>query len=841
MKNIILLFLLLIRAISGIVAQDVNYGLAFNSSEVVQEKRTGLNLTPSNPLSFPNGFSLSFDICIQTNSGFSYGYVCRIMGQNEQHIDILLREAELVVTHSLDKTIAVFSPNNIYYTFNRYLTFDVQFDIENNTLNIAMKGKKISTKRVPMKDFKEVNIVFGKCNDPQFQVYDVPKIAIKDIRINNHKENPVLFWPLSTHIQDGVLDELKQQLASVENPQWILDSYASWKQQIAFNTQDNPQICFNPDNNNMAIFDQTFFYSYDFNSQTLTKKQLEKRNTENFYTNHVGYNSLTHAYYSYFEVKEDVTTYDTTTNKWNYMVDKVRTSSYYWHHNKIIAPFDSCLYIFGGYGHHRYNSTINRYDFKTQIWEERHFHGDQIQPRYLSGLGSLDENRILVFGGYGSETGAQELSPQNYYDLYIVDIKAMAIKKIWELTPPDENFVVANSLVVDTLNKCFYALCFPHQRYNTKLFLGKFSLEKPEYEILANNIPFVFQDISSYVDLFLNKKTDELVAITASPATQDSTITISIYSLAYPPLAEKDLYQQHHNRLFDRKIIVAFFALLGVLLYMKKGNKKNRKFLMVPDLPTDSVENNESSKTRIDKSAIFLFGGFRVLDKNGHNVTGKFSPLLKQLFHIILLNTLKDGKGVSSLKIRETLWFDKTQESARNNRGVLISRLRQIFEQVGTINIDNNNSFWTIEFGSDIYCDYYEAITLMKRLRNSDNPSNEDVRNLLFTVLGGTMLPHLQNDWIDPFKADFSNNLIDALLYVLHHPHQQLSPKDYIDVADAIFIHDALNEDALTIKCKTLVTMGKNGLAKGVYSSFIKEYNASFSSTFKYSFDQIVS
>jgi hypothetical protein len=35
--------------------------------------------------------------------------------------------------------------------------------------------------------------------------------------------------------------------------------------------------------------------------------------------------------------------------------------------------------------------------------------------------------------------------------------------------------------------------------------------------------------------------------------------------------------------------------------------------------------------------------------------------------------------------------------------------------------------------------------------------------------------------------------------------------------------------------------MGKNGLAKGAYNSFIKEYNASFGTKFKYSFDQVVS
>ncbi|GHS97730.1 hypothetical protein FACS189421_05050 [Bacteroidia bacterium] len=831
------------------VAQDVKYGLAFNSFEVVQEKRTGLNLTPSEPFSFPNGFSLSFDICFRSNSGFNYGYVFRMIGQNEQHVDFLLNETNLLITHSLGKTIAVFSFNEINYTRNTYFPFEIQFDIENSTLNITLKDKKVSTQMASMKDFKEVNIVFGKCSYPQFQVSDVPKMSIKDIRIHNRQGDTVRFWPLSKHIQKGVFDELKKQLASAENPQWILDSHAVWKKQISFDTKYNPQIAYNQDKSSVAIFDQASFYSYNLPLHSLQKEKLAGEIPENYYTNQTGYNPLTHAYYSYLEVKDDIITYDTITNSWNSIRDKERTNAWYWHHNKFISPFDSCLYVFGGYGHHKYNSAIHKYDFKTQSWEELHFNGDQIQPRYLSGLGVLDEHRMLIFGGYGSETGAQELSPQNYYDLYVVDIKEMTVKKLWELTPPKDNFVVANSLVVDTLNKCFYALCFPQQLYNTSLFLGKFSMERPGYEILADTIPFAFQDIYSYADLFLNKKTDELIAISSSPAASDSTATVSIYSLTYPPLSAKDLYQKEKKHGLSGSGMIIFLFILsglcgGMVYYFKK--RKNIKQEMqnsptIPDLPPDRVESNESSKTRIDKRAIFLFGGFRVIDKDGRDVTGEFSPLSKQLFLIILLNTLKGGKGIASLKLRETLWFDKTQESARNNRGVILSRLRHIFEQVGMITIDNKNSHWTIELGDDVYCDYYEAITLMKRLKNDVIPNNKDVHELLLIVSAGGMLPNLQLDWIDSFKADFSNDLIDTLLYIVQHPHPKLSPQNQIDLADAIFIHDSLNEDALKIKCKTLFNMGKNGLAKDVYTSFVKEYDASFGSKFKYSFDQIVS
>ena len=850
MKKIILIYIFCFFTIPYAIGEDVKYGLEFSSFEVVQEMRTGLNLTPDKPFSFPNGFTLSFDVRFLSNYKFSYGYVFRIIGQNEQHVDLLLFESKIVVAH-MGKTITTFSFREDNLGYDEYYPFEIHFDVKNNELNISLKGKRVTAKNVSMKDFKELNIVFGKCDYPKFQVSDIPKMSIRDIRIENEKGLPAYFWPLSKHgIDGGVYDELKKKLAYAENPQWILDNHAAWKSRVSFNTGYNPQICYNTDENSVSIFDGSSFYSFDTDSRQLREVNLNG-GFPGAYTNQIIYNEQTSSYNAYYDIGDEVLTYDSLLNSWK-AVNKERTNAYYMHHNKVISAYDSCLYAFGGYGHHKYNNQINKYNFKTRSWEKLNFSGDQIQPRYLSGMGIIDETKILLFGGYGSETGAQELSPQNYYDLYMVDIKEKTIRKIWEMNSPKDNFVVGNSIVVDTSNKCFYALCFPQQLYNTSFLLGKFSMEKPEYELFSNNIPFAFQDLYSYVDLFLNKEASELIAITSSPIITDLTAIVSIYSLTYPPLAEKDLYQkEERDRLVYWIIAVVSLCLLfcfyrGVVFFRKKKKTPFSDFIVEQEV-TENKRNIEQTQQLnpesyvVSKKAILLFGGFRVFDKDGNNVTSEFSPLLKQLFLIILLNTLKDGRGVSSLKLRETLWFDKTQESARNNRGVMLSRLRQILEQVGVVNIENRNSFWIIEFGDDVYCDYYEVIKLMKRLKGKADLTNEDVTKLLAIISGGEMLHNLQFDWEDSFKADFSNDLIDILLDIIQNPNLKLSPQDSINLADAIFIHDFLNEDALKLKCRALIIMRKNGLAKGVYTSFIKEYQISFGTNFKYSFEQIIS
>ena len=833
-----------------IARNSIQYGLSFNSFGVVQDKRTGLNLTPESPFSFKKGFSLSFDVCFKSDNKYYFGYIFRIIGRNNQHIDFLINNPKLIITYSTDKIIAECNLDEVNYVFDEYLSFEITLDVIENRIRISMNDK-VFYAEAALANFQEMHLFFGKTNHPQFKANDVPSMVLKDIRINNEKNEPEYHWALSKHTQNGVYDELKNRFASVENPLWILDNHALWQQQQLFYTQNNPQICYNEAKNYIAISDRNYFYVYHMGLHALSRDPLNKGSMPHSrHANQIVYNPMDSCYYSYeFDMENpvDVVTYDEAGKKWNNYELELHSPDF-WHHNKFISQRDSSLYLFGGYGHYKYRNYINKYNFNTRTWTRLDYQSASVPPpRYLSGLGVLDDTRFLIFGGYGSNSGAQELSPHNYYDLYEVDTKTMEAKKIWELNSPESDFVVANSLIVDTLNRCFYTLCFPQQVHNTSLFLGKFSMDVPRFEMAADRIPFAFQDIYSYVDLYLNKTTNELTAITVSPVGMDSTALVTVYSLAYPPLAETDLYQKTVEN--DHFVLFLLFflglVLTGIIItfvYSRNRKISSENKTEKNDKPEYKLtENSKPVDKRSGENAIFLFGGFQVLDNEGKNITGIFPSLAKQLFLLILLHTLKDGNGIPSSKIRDTLWFDKSAESAKNNQGVSTNRLRTIFEKVNTVNIVNKNSYWTVAFGDTLYCDYYEALVLIKNLKENSNPPLSEIRQLLNIVLAGGMLPNLQTEWIDSFKADFSNDLIDLLMDVIRTKYAELSPSTRMDIADAIFIQDSLNEDALKLKCRTLVQSGKNGLAKGVYNLFSKEYLALLGTPFKLSFEQVLS
>jgi len=193
---------------------------------------------------------------------------------------------------------------------------------------------------------------------------------------------------------------------------------------------------------------------------------------------------------------------------------------------------------------------------------------------------------------------------------------------------------------------------------------------------------------------------------------------------------------------------------------------------------------------------------------------------------LIILYTLKNKKGISSSKLQELLWFDKSEEAARNNRNVNLRKLRVLLQDVGAIEITNENGYWTIAIPSAVFSDYRESLLLIDKIQLSDQVDIDEILRLVELLALGPMLPNIQLEWVDSFKNDFSNAVIDVLLYYLNNPGNPYL--DHLDiqlkVADTILKFDPINEEAINVKCNTLYKMGKKGLAKTAFDHFAKEY-----------------
>lgn len=831
---------------------EPQYGLKFHAYSYVPEMRTGLDLSPDNFFSFPEGFSIGFDVKFEFKEIQTYGYVFRIVDKNGNKIDLVLGDKNISFSSSLGNIIFSKTFGEVKLLPGRWMKIRLNVNIKNEELEICI-GDVVRNWKVPeVKNFNAVHIVFGKNNYLETQAVDVPDMTIKDIKIEN-RNTGLYYWKLAKYASGGVYDELKNHFAKCENPDWILTRNTRWKKESIFTCEENPYITYNPDNNSIAVADRHSFYCFSTNDGQLKKQTVNKELAFTRYANQMIYNPADSNYYIYNLVKEgdgrEFAAFNQAAGAWDGTTPHNHYSDY-WHHNRYFSVKNNRLYLFGGYGHHKYKKDVFMYDVSENTWSQKALKGDNIESRYLSGLGVINDSCLLRFGGYGSKTGNQELSPQHYYDAYIINIETMTAKKIWTLETPKENFVVSNSLVVDTANNCFYALCYPFTKFNTAIMLYKFSLTEPKYEILADTIFSGFRDAGSYVDLFLDKTGQKLIAVTSSPVSTDSIASISIYSLSYPPLSQADLHQQVKSKNNSWKIVfLSVFGLLAsfsIFLFCKKRKKKKVEPANIQQNVVEEGNNDTENLPGITtvksvrKQAIFLFGGFQVIDKDGNDLTADFKPLIKNLFLLVLLNTIKNGKGISFLKLKEILWFDMTEVNAQNNRGVAMNKIRQIMKQVGDVRFLKRGLYWTIEFGADIYCDYYETLILIRKIKESKEINSNDINKLLSIVSEGELLPNMQVDWADAFKSDFSDELVDLFMHLIRQKETLFPDITYIDIANALFIHDPLNEDALKLKCSVLVKMGKNGLAKNTYITFVKEYAAWFGADYKYSFTQIV-
>ena len=225
-------------------------------------------------------------------------------------------------------------------------------------------------------------------------------------------------------------------------------------------------------------------------------------------------------------------------------------------------------------------------------------------------------------------------------------------------------------------------------------------------------------------------------------------------------------------------------------------------------------------------SAISLLGTFNVRDKEGQDITPLFTSRLKNLLILLVLYTEKNPKGILGKKLTDILWSEKDDESARNNRNVTLRKLRVLLEKVGDVEIVNEAGFFRIRWGEGVFCDYRTVLKCIADYKNGGEQTDETLLDQIVEIqMYGPLLSNTFIDWLDDFKEAYSSLSIDLLRNLLETKRN--NPQTALRVADILFLHDPLNEEALAARCSVYYAQGKKGLAKSTYDRFCKEYKES--------------
>lgn len=845
-----------------------SYGLGFSSYESVQDKRTSLDLSSSKTLCFNGNFEMDFDLAFFPKSHY-FGYIFRIIENDLRNIDLVYNTSaekkypfDVVVGEARTGISFSIDANKLYDQWNK---LQIKFDFDTDRI-ILHSGKNIYIKKgLHLKKNACYKIFFGVNSCDAFRSTDTPPMKIRNIRLFD--DGRIRYqWPLNEASGTIAHEIITQNNGVIVNPKWVAAMHHEWQAVKSFKINGTASVAFDSNAGKLYLIATDSLYTYSVKNLAWDKNAYSNGEIILNRGNQAIYDRFSNSLYSFYTDKMFVSKYDPVTKSWdkNFKSDRITS---YWQVNKFISAADSSLYILNGYGRLNYKKQVQQANLVTRSWAFDSVKGDFYMPRYLAALGTNpNADTAYILGGYGSKSGQQILNPKNTYDMMRFAVKDKAFKKLFDLAVKGEEFTFANSLVIDDKTKTYYGLVFPQHKYNSSLRLLCGSLNNPSYNLIGDSIPYIFHDIRSFADLYYCAESKKFIAVTLL---RDGKQTqVNVYSLLSPPYNPVTQAGVTSNAGILPYIVGTCIVLFGAVMSISFSRKRKKAVVSLKIIPTQIVEEEKAdmipsmvenapnpkpkdsipikpttNPTAFDnkieyKNTILLFGDLQVFDAEGIEVTKHFSPLIKELFLIILLHSVRWGRGLSSEKLNEILWHDKSVKNASNNRSVNIAKLKNLLDRLTGCSLSKDTGYWKIDIdNTNIYVDYYNYLSIVK---DKKDLSHQKIKNLSAITLRGNFLSNIEYEWLDAFKSEISNEVIDTFLHFAHLEKTAHEPEFLIELANYIFYFDQVNEEAMTLKCNALVSLGKHSLAKQAFENFSRDYKAIYGEEFKRGFQNIL-
>jgi DNA-binding SARP family transcriptional activator len=844
-RNIVLTLFSLFLYI--ITSYGQSHGLHFLSHEVVQEKRTALDLTNGEPFCLDKKSEISFDLNFRPGHDIYFGYIIRIITGNNQNIDLVynqrLRKFNFVIGETFSGEFDLDSAS-LYGGWNN---FAVRLNEQSNEASFFLNRKYICKGKANLSASPCYRIYFGANDHERFQTVDIPPMNIKDVRINSG-EKVSYHFPLDQSTGDQAKDIIGKKTAAVKNPAWIKPKHQNWQLLHAFETRGAASVAFDPNLELLYVVSHDSLYHLSIKNAAVTGIPYSRKRDTLPPGNQSVFDAAANSLYNFYIDAQKINRYNASARNWegNFSPSLLTV---YWQANKFLSS-DTSLYVIGGYGQLTYKNTVQRYHFPSGRWQILQPKGDPFMPRYLAGLGvNKKRDTAYIIGGYGSSTGEQTINPKHNYDLMAFAVKDQSFHQVYHLKEPSRPFCFANSLVIDDASQAYYGLIYPNDRFNSVLQLIRGSLNEPVYTFMGDSIPYTFYDIKSFADLYYAPASKKLLAVTLY--TEKNNITsVKVYTIDFPPnqLIEQPVKEDGVTKWW--LLTGGCLLLITGALFLFRHNRKKKKKVASPEnaelnkedvlftppvLPVEMADNFPVNTPQ--PGSIFLFGQFEVFDREGTEITSRFTPLVKELFLLIVIYTFKDGKGISSEQLYELLWEDKPLKDARNNFSVNVVKLKHILEKVGDCQISRESGKWKIEILNDsIVIDFKEYMALS----SSKQPVDKQLISSMIAVVGrGGFLPGVHYHWLDDIKSEVGSRVIDILLNLLQSPAAVNEPEVVVRLANTIFHFDQLNEEALVNKCRALIVLGRHGMAREAYLKYSKEYAENYGVPYEKSFAEI--
>lgn len=812
------------------------YGLSFHSYEVSPDDRTSLVIPADTArgIRFSKYLGLKFDIRIDT-SRECFGYICRVIVDERYPVDIFLSNPSRglpyigVTTASGElKSLGI----ETRQVLSRWHTVTLSLSADDNRLDIDVNGVKTSLEAGPCRNHSAV-ILFGRNTHGRFISSDVAPMVLRDLSVSLHPDGePDWQWQLLSDkntARKGSGDAID---IKVENPDWTAERHSRWRKikEFSFGSKVFPVL----DNRRARILLAAADRVVAFTPADGTARVYPYAEDMRFDLITNDFTVLPDGTLLYCDFESEtpaVSAFDFEQQRWEHPVART-THSKYLHHTTFFNEADSSVVQLFGYGFHRYlNECVT---WQSGAATLRRFEVGEIPPRYLSAAGVADTT-VYIFGGKGNPSGMQELGTTLYKDLYRISLNDYSVAKLWERSDFG-NEVAASNLVVDARDTSFTALFYSPNDYKSQLQMRRVSIADGTQTPLGNAIPYNFIDVESDASLLYDAEAQVFYAVVAGRADEGAGHSVSIYAIHAPvagcsPAADGE---RSHNRwwMWIIPLLLASAAAAAALLGGRYARtSRSGRAGLFGNAAAGSDDDN--------KTGIRMVGGFRITDASGEDITANFTPIMRQLLVLLILNSDRHShKGISNTELKESLWADKSEESYYNNRGVNLRKIRLWLEKTGNLIIVSEGGYWSVA-GDTSLCDYLRHYPLLHSL-DPQTAEADDIEALLAVARCGTLLPDMQFEWLDRFKAEYSDRMITLLTRILESRQSVLTPQMRINLADAVLTFDSLDETAIRTKCSALIELKRYSVARNVFAVFTREYERLMGETYSREFNTFI-
>lgn len=813
-------------------------GLQFNSNDSLMEKRTSYSVFKQESPTFNGYLNIAFQLALWDNAHL--GYVLNIADSknNSYSLSYIYLNGTPYLNFNIDgKSNKITIPLSAGQLSKRIWTaIKINLDLDEDKATLWVNGKHYNASGFGFTGSIGPAITFGK----NYRYSDVPNMAIRNLEIGDAAQT--YSFPLNEWEGGIVHANSGGDIGFVENPVWLINESYFWKPLFSKSFSEPAGLNFSQRDQSIILFNSTRLAVYDVRKGEESSEVYKNSLPMSLLLGKSIVNPKQNKLYAY-EVNNvqgrlsAMVSLDLKNLDWEVKGNAALPSQRH-HHNIFYDKDYRDLYLFGGYGLFRYHNDFFKFDTLKKNWQRAVFTGDRIDPRFFAACSTADANNdVYIFGGIGNQSGSQVVGGMHFYNLYRVNLTSRTIKKLWEIKPDEEAFVPANNLILSKDGKYFYVLCYPHERPKTSLKLYKYSVQDGSYEVVSGEIPVTSERIETDVNLFFNDDTKEFYCATQE-FTSPAKSVVKVYALAFPPVSTQAYLASRQPKGASRisykywvSLAVLLLAVGGLITYLKR-----KRTTASVDTGDTELKVNDTTEVGKQSNAVYLLGDFTVFDKNGKDITYQFSPKIKQLFILILLNSRTKG-GVSSRRISAALWADKDVAKTKNIKGVTLNHLRSIVADLDGIALSYLNDTYSFDLSEAFFCDYFTVIDSLKSAPKTQTP---DIAHFDLIARGG-LLPAMPDVWLDDVKQEYEEALIPAITPVVKNLYKAGAFKKTLEVSRMVLNVDPFNDTAIKYKIRSIRRTKGIDHARRFYDDFTSEYKRSLGIDYQVPFEKICS